>query len=176
MPGRVIVPKTLDFPIHPWTGWMNPGTANGVQYTTPFNSAASNTWAGLNDEINSEMLIPADYTGGQGKLRELLYGITVAFKTDNGDAELQWKLQGKNYNAVVGGRPVSWVDLSDTLVQARPFNTAFYDNSVAGYAPIGSNFNAVPFQLRVVFSANTAGNIQCKIKNSSYIKFLYTMS
>ena len=172
MPGRVVVPKILEYIEYPWARGL--ATANGVRYATGVNANADAVWAG--DTTNKTLnVMPLDYPGGQGTLKEVDFGITVAFKTDNGDSLLTWKVQAKDVNTSSPKAAVSWVDVSDACAQNRPFNTVFYDNTISGRALMQSNFNSFPFEMRFLFQNNTAGITEAKIKNSSWVRYLYVI-
>ncbi len=171
-PGRVTVPKVVELVERPWGSGL--ATANGVQYTASENGSNSGTWYYIG--LRTFNAIPYTYNGGMGSLKEVDSGVTVAFKIDNGDAQITWLLQGRQIENPVVARAVNWVDLSDSLTQARPCNTIFYDNSLAGKLAVGTNFAQFPFELRVAFQSNTDNIVQGRLKSSSYARYLYTVT
>ena len=176
---RVEVDKTQHFTVHPW-GRGN-ATINGVQWGTIANNTNSVDEA-LFTGIDAQPfnVIPHDYPGGRGKFAEgqLAVGVTFAFKSDNGDCIITYKLQGREL--INGPTDKPWVDLSAELVQTRPVNAAWGENTLIGYLNPQANFNAIPLELRIAIKANTNSNstadiVMAKFKNSSYVDCVYTI-
>lgn len=167
----VHVGKAIEFTLKPWGAGL--ATSNGVQYggvvnVTPANSAQEAVWHTINtDTIN---IIPEFYPGGEGRLKELEVGLTLATKSpDNATAQIVWMLRGRDER----GAP-AWKDLCAQQTQAGNANP-WYDMSISGLMPIQTNFNRTPFQLGIVANANVGSVFQVKIKNSSYVRAKYTI-
>ncbi len=176
MPGRVVVPKVFEFTEHPWgRGNLE---VNGIQYHGVANTNVE-TLTNVNTMSFNTIGIP--YPGSMGKLKEVSLGFTVEFKTpDNGDAVVSWKIMGRNAAGASNEAPfdantVGWVDLCATQTQTKPVNAAWQPNSLSGYPKTQANFNAIPFELQLAFTSNCS-KTQARIKNSSYVKYLYEIA
>ena len=173
MSGRVVVPKLIEWTEEPW-GWSN-ATANGIQYdATPTNVAGDATWRAVGHKVFNTW--PFGYPGGKGNVpwRMLQLATTIRFASpDNITALLNTKLQGRNHEPNVVNQE-SWTDISDTLSEV--VNATWRDISLSGKIPVSQGFNAIPFELQIVYQANTASVVQAKMKNSGYVKFQYVIS
>ncbi len=182
MAGRVVVNKVQEFIKHPFVS--SGVSVNGIQFDAQVNvvNVEEAEWKVINTFTYN--VFPETYGAGGigvGKpgwsgLDEVLVGYTFAVKCDNSDAILKYQLQGRNKHPEHAD---SWVALSDVEEQTRPFNTAFFENTVSGYVLTQNNFNAVPFELRVVVNTNCLSNVsltETKMKSSSYVKYRYGIS
>lgn len=173
MPGRVTVDKMQEFSEHPW-GRGNL-LVNGIQWEGIVNITNSVDEA-LYTAVSAKPFnfIPLGYPGGFGKLKEAEFGMVIAFKADNGDCIVTWKIEGREITNTSADKP--WVALCADQVQTRPINASFKENPIMGYLLPQANFNAVPFEIRASFKANTNSvvqPVQARIKNSSYIQYRY---
>ena len=173
MPGRVTVPKVVEEIIHPWGQGLE---VNGIVYSSVLNTNASLTHiAGHTKSVN---IYPHGYPGGIGTLKEVELGFTVEFfSPNNGDNIINWFLQGRNASGASPQAPfdASWVALCVNQEQTKPINAGYKSNTISGYPSIQTNFNKVPFEIRLSFQANTVNVNQSRIKNSSYVRYLYTI-
>ena len=173
MPGRVIVPKVVEVIIHPWGAGLE---VNGIVYSSVVNTNASLTH--IAGHTKSANVYPAGYPGGIGTLDEVELGFTVEYYSpNNGDNTINWFVAGRNASVGTLEAPfdVSWVALCVNQEQTRPINAGWKSNTISGYPVIQTNFNKVPFEIRLSFQANTVNVNQSRIKNSSYVRYLYTI-
>ena len=173
MPGRVTVPKVIEEIMHPWGLGME---VNGIVYEGVANINTSQTMTGVN--AKSLNVYPHGYPGGIGTLKEVELGFTVEFRSpDNGDNIVTWRVQGRNASTASNEAPfdVSWVALCVNQEQTRPINSGWKSNTISGYPLIQTNFNKVPFEIQLSYQANTTGINQARIKNSTYVRYLYTL-
>ena len=94
------------------------------------------------------------------------FGITVGVKTSQTTANAKVKLQARNK----GG---TFVQIDDGGIYGTGFaiTTTEIEKTFAGYFPTEANFNAVPFDLRLVFQSNNATALAiARVKNSSYVR------
>ena len=175
MPGRVVVDKYQEIIEYPW------GHAsleiNGQQFETQTNiTLQTDTYVAHGTKTFNA--IPYGYSGGYGTLKRVDLGIIFQTKTDNGDAQELWKVQGRELVNISIYNPVNtdkaWVDLCAEQTQVRAFNTAWMENSIQGRALIQTNFAKYPFQIRLMCQANTNSVVEVRMKNSSYTRYAYT--
>jgi hypothetical protein len=164
MAGRVVVPKVLEFEIHPWGAGSLTNT--GVQYSAIFNANVTNTYVNCTGG-SFNVIVDKAYPGYNGLLREVELGITAEFQ-GNATCLMLWKVQGKNLASP------TWVDLAPDWEQA--VTTAWAANTRSGYALVQDGFNQVPFEVQMQFRTNHATLGIGRIKSSSYIRALYQMN
>jgi len=86
---------------------------------------------------------------------------TIGLKSSAGTPNAKYKIQARNK----GG---TWVDLF--AIQTEAVSTAEEEHTWSGYFPTVANFNAIPFDLRLVVQSNSATNtVTGRVKNSSYV-------
>ena len=104
-----------------------------------------------------------------GKLLEVEFGLTAAFRAvSSGTADLTYKWQARN----AGG---TWVDLHTAVVKAN-IGITYIEETRSGRFGLQANFNALPFEVRLIIQCNEADQGRAKIKNSSYIRVKYAAS
>jgi hypothetical protein len=105
-----------------------------------------------------------------GAVVEFEFGLTCAVKSSGATEAVKFKWQARNK----GG---SWVDLHDEVTY--PANaSSYHEYTYSGRFKPVANFNAIPFDVRLIIKSGTAGgeNAVGKTKNSSYIKVIYSAS
>jgi len=105
-----------------------------------------------------------------GEVVEFEFGLTCAVKSSGSTESVKFKWQARNK----GG---SWVDLHDEVTY--PANASSYrDYTYSGRFKPVANFNAIPFDIRLVIKSGTAGGESAvgKTKNSSYVRVIYSAS
>ncbi len=102
-----------------------------------------------------------------GAIIEFEFGLTCAVKSSGGTESVKFKWQARNK----GG---AWVDLHDEVTYSADAS-AYKEYTYSGRFKPETNFNAVPFDIRLAIKSGTAGgeNAVGKTKNSSYIKVIY---
>ena len=105
-----------------------------------------------------------------GAILEFEFGFTCAVKSSGATESVKFKWQARNK----GG---TWVDLHDEVTyaaDASPYEEYTYSGR---FQPV-ANFNAVPFDIRLMLKSGAAGgeNAVGKTKNSSYVKVIYSAS
>ena len=105
-----------------------------------------------------------------GAVIEFEFGLTCAVKSSGALESVLFKWQARNK----GG---TWVDLHSEVTY--PANASAYkEYTYSGRFKPVANFNAVPFDLRLVIKSGVAGgeNAIGKTKNSSFVKVIYSAS
>lgn len=105
-----------------------------------------------------------------GDVIEFEFGLTCAVKSSSSTESVKFKWQARNK----GG---SWVDLHDEVTYSADASS-YQEYTYSGRFQPAANFNAVPFDIRLIIKSGAAGgeNAVGKTKNSSYIKVLYFAS
>jgi hypothetical protein len=105
-----------------------------------------------------------------GAIIELEFGLTSAVKSSGATEGVKFKWQARNK----GG---SWVDLHSEVSRAADAS-AYLEYTYSGRFKPVTNFNSVPFDLRLVIKSAVAGgeNAVGKTKNSSYVRIVYSAS
>ena len=98
------------------------------------------------------------------------FGLTCAVKSSGATESVLLKWQARNK----GG---TWVDLHDEVTYSADAS-AYKEYTYSGYFKPVTNFNAVPFDVRLAIKSGGAGgeNSVGKTKNSSYVKVIYSSS
>ncbi len=136
-------------------------TSDGVQWS----SEVTTTTAGADVEVESVTIKPP----ALGQLIEVEFGLTAAFKAvSSATADLTYKWQARNK----GG---TWVDLL-TAVTKTDIGTTYVEETRSGRFKTVSNFNSLPFDVRLIIQCNELNEGRAKIKNSSYVKVTYAAS
>ena len=136
-------------------------TSDGVQWS------AEKTTSGDDYEAVEEVTVNPPALGA---VIEFEFGLTAAVKSSGSGEAVLFKWQARNK----GG---SWVDLhSEVTYAASAANYREYTYS-GRFKPV-ADFNALPFDLRLVIKSGGAGgeNAVGKTKNSSYVKVIYSAS
>ena len=136
-------------------------TADGIQWS----AERDTTTAGADAEVESVTIRPPT----MGVLLEVEFGLTAAFRAvSSATADLIYKWQARNK----GG---SWVDLH-TAVTKTDIGTTYVEETRSGRFKPETNFNAIPFELRLIVQCNESNEGRAKIKNSSYVRVVYSAS
>jgi len=86
----------------------------------------------------------------------------------SGTADVTYKWQARN----AGG---TWVDLH-TAVTKTDIGTTYVEETRSGRFALQSNFNSLPFEVRLIIQCNEANQGRAKIKNASYVRVKYAAS
>ncbi len=133
-------------------------TADGIQWSAEVDTAG----AGVDVEVESVTVKPP----ALGALVEVEFGLTAAFRAvSSATADVTYKWQARNK----GG---TWVDLH-TAVAKVDIGTTYVEETRSGRFNPVANFNALPFEVRLVIQCNEASQGRAKVKNSSYIRVKY---
>ena len=105
-----------------------------------------------------------------GAIVEFEFGLTCAVKSSGTLESALFKWQARNK----GG---TWIDLNNEVTYAANAS-AYREYTYSGRFKPAANFNAVPFDVRLVIKSGAAGgeNAVGKTKNSSYVKVVYKAS
>jgi hypothetical protein len=105
-----------------------------------------------------------------GAIIEFEFGLTCAVKSSGATESVLFKWQARNK----GG---TWVDLQSEAIYAANAS-AYREYTYSGRLKPVTNFNAVPFDVRLVIKSGAAGaeNAVGKTKSSSYVKVVYSAS
>lgn len=136
-------------------------TADGIQWSAEVDTAAPDTEVA----IETALIKPPSL----GALLEVEIGVTAAFKAvSSATADLIYKWQARNK----GG---TWVDLHSAVTKAD-IGAAYIEETRSGRFKTVANFDAVPFEIRLVVQCNEANQGRARIKNSSYVRIKYSAS
>jgi len=86
----------------------------------------------------------------------------------SGTADVTYKWQARNQ----GG---TWVDLHSAVTKTD-IGTSYVEETRSGRFQMVSNFNALPFEVRLVIQCNEASEGRARVKNSSYVRVKYAAS
>jgi len=105
-----------------------------------------------------------------GGIIEFEFGLTCAVKSSGATESVLFKWQARN-----GGG--TWVDLHSEVTYAADAST-YQEYTYSGRFKLVASFNEVPFDVRLTIKSGSAGgeNAVGKIKNSSYVKVIYSAS
>ncbi|MFQ6122818.1 MAG: hypothetical protein ACE5LA_07175 [Dehalococcoidales bacterium] len=136
-------------------------TSDGVQWS------AEKTTTGDDYEAVEEVTISPPALGA---VIEFEFVLTCAVRSSATLESVLFKWQARNK----GG---TWVDLHPEVTYAADAS-AYKEYTYSGRFQPVANFNAVPFDIRLVIKSGTAGgeNAVGKTKNSSYVKVIYSAS
>jgi len=136
-------------------------TPDGVQW-----SAEHTTSTDDYEEVESVTISPP----ALGDVLEYEFGITCAVKSSGATESVLFKWQARNQ----GG---TWVDLHDEVTYSADAS-AYKEYTYSGRFKPVANFNAVPFDVRLIVKSGGAGgeNAVGKTKSSSYVKVVYSAS
>jgi len=136
-------------------------TSDGVQW-----SAEHTTTTDDYEEVESVTITPP----ALGEVLEFEFGLTGAVKSSGATESVLFKWQARNQ----GG---TWVDLHDEVTYSADAST-YKEYTYSGrFSPV-ANFDAVPFEVRLMVKSGGAGgeNATGKTKSSSYVKVVYSAS
>ena len=136
-------------------------TADGVQWSAEVDTTTPDT----DVEVESVALKPP----ALGEVLEVEFGLTAAFRAvSSGTADVTYKWQARNQ----GG---TWVDLHSAVTKTD-IGTSYVEETRSGRFQMVSNFNALPFEVRLVIQCNEASEGRARVKNSSYVRVKYAAS
>jgi hypothetical protein len=136
-------------------------TSDGVQW-----SAEHATTTDDYEEVENVAMAPP----ALGDVLEYEFGLTCAVKSSGAAEAVLFKWQARNQ----GG---TWVDLHSAVTY--PANASAYkEYTYSGRFKPVTNFNEVPFDVRLIIKSGGAGgeNAVGKTKSSSYVKVIYSAS
>ncbi len=136
-------------------------TSDGIQWSAETDTATPD----IAVEVEKVAIKPP----ALGKLLEIEFGLTAAFRAvSSATADVTYKWQARNAGGI-------WVDLH-TAVTKTDIGTTYIEETRSGrFAPV-ANFNAIPFEVRLIIQCNEANQGRAKIKNASYVRVKYATS
>ena len=136
-------------------------TSDGVQWSTEKTTATDDYETVEEVTVNPPAL---------GVVIEFEFGLTCAVKSSSTLESALFKWQARNK----GG---TWVDLHNEVTYAADAST-YKEYTYSGRFKPVTNFNTVPFDVRLIIKSGSAGgeNAVGKTKNSSYVKVIYAAS
>jgi len=136
-------------------------TSDGIQWS----DEKDTTTADVDVEVESVTLKPP----ALGEMIEVEFGLTAAFRAvSSGTADLIYKWQARNK----GG---TWVDLHSAVTKSN-IGTTYVEETRSGRFKTVANFDAIPFEVRLIIQCNEANEGRARIKNSSCIRLKYAAS
>ena len=136
-------------------------TADGIQWS----AEKDTTTADVDVEVENVTIKPP----ALGGMVEIEFGLTAAFRAvSSATADLTYKWQARNE----GG---TWVDLHGAVTKAD-IGTTYVEETRSGRFQLETNFNSLPFEVRLIVQCNEANEGRAKVKNSSYIRIKYATS
>jgi len=136
-------------------------TSDGIQWSAEVDTMAPDT----DVEVESVTIRPP----ALGGVIEVEFGLTAAFRAvSSATADLTYKWQARN-------RGGTWVDLHSAVTKAD-IGTSYVEETRSGRFQTVSNFDSLPFEVRLVIQCNEANEGRAKVKNSSYVRVVYSAS
>ncbi|MBM4447882.1 MAG: hypothetical protein FJ015_01415 [Chloroflexi bacterium] len=136
-------------------------TSDGVQWSAEVDT----TTPDADVEVESVAIRPP----ALGEVLEVEFGLTAAFRAvSSATADLIYKWQARNQ----GG---TWVNLHSAVTKTN-IGTSYIEETRSGRFQMVSNFDSLPFEVRLVIQCNEASEGRAKVKNSSYIRVKYAAS
>jgi len=136
-------------------------TSDGVQWSAEVTTTTPDT----DVEVECVTIRPP----ALGGLMEVEFGLTAAFRAvSSSTADLTYKWQARNK----GG---TWVNLHSAVAKTN-IGTSYVEETRSGRFQMVSNFNSLPFEVRLVIQCNEANEGRAKVKNSSYVRVKYAAS
>jgi hypothetical protein len=136
-------------------------TSDGIQ-----SSAEKDTTTADTDVVVESVTIKPP---ALGEVLEVEFGLTAAFRAvSSSTADLVYKWQARNK----GG---TWVDLHSAVTKTN-IGTTYVEETRSGRFQAESNFNSLPFEVRLIVQCNEADEGRAKVKNSSYVRVKYSAS
>jgi len=133
-------------------------TSDGIQWSTEVDTNTVDT----DVEVESVTIKPP----ALGELIEVEFGLTAAFRAvSSATADLTYKWQVRNEGEI-------WVDLHSAVTKTY-IGTTYVEETRSGRFQTVTNFNALPFEVRLIIQCNEANEGRAKVKNSGYIKVKY---
>lgn len=136
-------------------------TSDGTQWSAEVDTTTPDT----DVEVESVAVRPPVL----GEVIEVEFGLTAAFRAiSSATADLTYKWQARNQ----GG---TWVDLHSAVAKTD-IGTSYIEETRSGRFKMVSNFDSLPFEVRLVIQCNETGEGRAKVKNSSYVRVKYSAS
>ncbi len=136
-------------------------TADGIQWTAEVDTTTADT----DVEIASATIKPP----ALGAVLEVEFGLTAGFRAvSSATADLIYKWQARNK----GG---TWVDLHSAITKTD-IGTSYVEETRSGRFLLVTNFDSLPFEVRLIVQCNEANEGRAKVKNSSYVRIKYAAS
>ena len=136
-------------------------TSDGIQWSTEVDTTVVDT----DVEVESVTVKPP----ALGEVLEVEFGLTAAFRAvSSATADLTYKWQARNK----GG---TWVDLHSAVTKTD-IGTTYVEETRSGRFKLVDNFDSLPFEVRLMIQCNEANEGRAKIKNSSYVRVVYSAS
>ncbi len=136
-------------------------TADGIQWSAEKDTTTVDT----DVEVESVTIKPP----ALGEMLEVEFGLTAAFRAvSSATADLTYKWQARNK----GG---TWVDLHSAVTKTD-IGTTYVEETRSGRFKLETNFDSVPFEVRLIIQCNEANEGRAKIKNPSYVRVKYSAS
>ena len=133
-------------------------TSDGVQW-----SAEKDTTTADTDVVVESVTIKPPALGG---MLEVEFGLTAAFRAvSSATADLIYKWQARNK----GG---TWVDMHSAVTKTD-IGTTYVEETRSGRFSTQSDFDSLPFEVRLIAQCNEANEGRAKTKNSSYVRVKY---
>ncbi len=133
-------------------------TSDGVQWSEEKDTTTVDT----DVEVESVTIRPP----ALGEMIEVEFGLTAALRAvTSGTADITYKWQARNK----GG---TWVDLHAAVVKANIGTTYVEETRSGRFKPV-ANFNALPFEVRLIIRCDEANEGRAKIKNATYVRVKY---
>jgi len=136
-------------------------TADGIQWS----AEKDTTTAGVDVEVEGVTIRPP----ALGQMLEVEFGLTAAFRAvSSATADLTYKWQARNK----GG---AWVDLHSAVTKTDVGTTYVEETRSGRFQPV-TNFDSLPFEVRLLIQCNEANEGRARVKNSSYVRVKYSAS
>jgi len=136
-------------------------TADGIQWSAERDTAG----AGVDVEVEAVVVKPP----ARGEIIEFEFGLTASFRAvTSATADLTYKWQGRNK----GG---TWTDLHTPVVKTNIGMTYVEETRSGRFKPV-TDFNSLPFELRLVIQCNEENEGRARVKNASYVRVQYAAS
>lgn len=136
-------------------------TSDGVQWSAEVDTTTADT----DVEVECVTVRPP----ALGEVIEIEFGLTAAFRAvSSSTADLTYKWQGRNK----GG---TWVDLHGAVTKTD-IGAGYVEETRSGRFQMVSNFNSLPFEVRLVIQCNEANEGRARVKNSGYVRVRYSAS
>jgi len=132
--------------------------SDGVQYSDEVTTGDA--------DADVDVLTKVVDPGLEGDILWVEFGLTAEFKAvSSSTADLIWKWQARNKDG-------TWVDLHSAVTETD-IGTTYESRTRSGYFEPETNFNYVPFEVRLILQCNEANEGKAKVKNSSYVRVIY---
>ena len=133
-------------------------TSDGVQYSDEVTTSDA--------DVDIDVLTKVVDPGLEGYILWVEFGLTAEFKAvSSATADLIWKWQARNKDG-------TWVDLHAAVTETD-IGTNYVSRTRSGYFTPVTNFQKVPFEVRLILQCNEASEGRAKVKNSSYVRVIY---